>query len=121
MLGLDAPLACVDVRALQNSQELSDVTGPGVSLEETHSEGGAARVRSPLNAGVESFRDERNVLPSSSERRQLNPHHVQPIIQVVAEAARLHFGSQVTIGGGDYAHVDLNRPYGSDRCELSFL
>ena len=37
MLDLDAPLACVDMRALQNRQELSDVAGPGVSLQETHS------------------------------------------------------------------------------------
>ena len=88
MLGLDPSITGLDVRALERGEQLPDISGPRVGLQQAHGEWGAARVRSTLNASVEGFRDERNVLPSSSEGRQLNLHNVQPIVQVVAELAR---------------------------------
>src|SRR5439155_25580062 len=46
---------------------------------------------------------------------------VQPVIQVLAEAPRLHLGLEVLVGGREDAHVDLQGAVAADPLELALL
>ena len=46
---------------------------------------------------------------------------VQPIVEVLAEAALGHLLGQVAVGGRDDAHVHPRRPLGADRVDLALL
>ena len=46
---------------------------------------------------------------------------MQPVEQILAEAALLHIGDQIAIGGGDDAHIDLDRLRAADRFDFAFL
>ena len=64
---------------------------------------------------------QRDVVAPLAQRRQLDADHVQPVEQVLAEAAVLHLALQVDVGGGDDAHVDLDRLHAAEAHELAFL
>ena len=55
------------------------------------------------------------------ERRHVDRHDVQAVEQVLAEPAVLHHLSEVAVGRGDDAHVDLNRARSAEPFELLFL
>src|SRR5690606_939720 len=46
---------------------------------------------------------------------------VQPVVEVLAEAAVVHLAAQVAVGGGDDAHVDPLRLDAADRLDLAVL
>src|SRR5579864_3867336 len=48
----------------------------------------------------------RNVFQALSEAGNANLDRIQPIEEVFAESSGGHFGAQVTVGGGDEAHID---------------
>ena len=50
--------------------------------------------------------DRRQVLAALAQRRHADLDHVQPVVQVLAEAAGLHLGAEVLVRGADDAHVD---------------
>ena len=50
------------------------------------------------------------VLGPLAERRQLDRHHVEPVVEVLAEAARRDRVLEVAVRGRDDAHVDAQRP-----------
>ena len=50
-----------------------------------------------------------DVLLALAQGRQADLDHVEPVEQVVAEGARPHQRLQVAVGGGDDAHVRLDR------------
>ena len=62
-----------------------------------------------------------NVLAPLAQRRQVDRHHVEPVVQVLAEAAVARFGQQVAIAGGDDAGVDADGLRVADALELAFL
>ena len=47
-----------------------------------------------------------DVLGPLAQRRHAHGHDVEPVEEVLAEAARLHLGGEVAVGRGDEAHVD---------------
>ena len=67
----------------------------------------------------EEVRDQqRDVLAAAIERGHLDVHHVQPVIQVLAELALGEQLLQVAVGGGDDPHVHrqcLRAAYGADQ------
>ena len=75
--------------------------------------GGKARQKMPGQR-----RDVRRPL---AQRRHRDRKHVQAVEQIFAEAARFHVGDQVAIGGGDDAHIDLDRLARADRLDLALL
>ena len=46
---------------------------------------------------------------------------MEPVVEILAEAARLHLGLGVLVGGGDDAHVDLHRLGAAHRADLAVL
>ena len=51
----------------------------------------------------------RQITRSVAQRRQLNRDHVQAEEQVFAKAAVGHRAGQILVGGGENAHIDLDR------------
>ena len=57
----------------------------------------------------------------SRKRRHHDGEHVQAVIKVFAEVAFARHHRQVAVGGGDDAHIDLDRALGADRIDFAFL
>ncbi len=62
-----------------------------------------------------------NVALALAQRRQRHRHHVEPVVEVLAEAPGLHLGGQVAVGGRHQAHVDLQRLGAAHALELAVL
>ena len=69
----------------------------------------------------EVLHEQRDVLLPLAQRRQLHRDHVQPVVQVLAELAVCDHPSEVAVGGGDHAHVHLDRVRVADPLELALL
>jgi hypothetical protein len=63
----------------------------------------------------------RDVLGPLPQRRHVDGEDVEAVVEVLAEAALSDLVCQVTIGRGDNAHVDLDRPGAAEPLELAFL
>ena len=62
-----------------------------------------------------------DVLAPLPQRRQVNRHHVQPVVQVLAEVVLVDLLQQVAVAGGDDARVDADRLRVADALELALL
>src|SRR3989449_11680652 len=84
--------------------DLGGATGPlaVVLLEEVVDEEGD--VRAPL-----------------AQRGHDDGDDLEPVEEVLAEVPGLDLGRQLLVGGGDYAHVDLEDAVGADRADLAVL
>ena len=114
-----------DDGALQDVLELADVAGPVVAPRAS-----ASRRQGCVSIRLLSARDrpphqvldeQRDVLAAIAQRRERDREHVEPIVQVAAEAALAHFLGQIAVGRGDDAHVDVHRARAAQPLELSFL
>ena len=56
-------------------------------------------------AGEEVIGENQNVLAPRAQRRQLQNHRREPMVELPPEAARRHRGRQILAGGGDDPHV----------------
>ena len=56
-----------------------------------------------------------------AQRRNIQRHHVEPVVQIFAESALLERRAQVLVGGGDHAHVDAARDVAAQALELALL
>ena len=63
----------------------------------------------------------RDVVRPLAQRRQHEREHVQPVVEVLAEAAVGHHPGQVAVGGRDHPHVDLDRLRAAEALELLLL
>jgi hypothetical protein len=61
------------------------------------------------------------VVQALAQRRQPDRQHVQPVVEVGAEAAGGHHRRQVAAGGGDHAHVDALDAVAAQRLDLLLL
>ncbi len=104
--------------------ELSDVSRPFVFHEGPH------RVRldaehflaEPRVVFFEKMRDEqRNVLLSFPQGRQMNVNNVQSIEEVLSKQSLLNSRSQILIGGGHEPHLHLGGGDAAHPFELAFL
>src|SRR5262245_47048902 len=64
---------------------------------------------------------ERDVGPSLAKRGHFEWKHVEPVEQVRSEGAVGDRGAQISIGGGDDAHVRLDRSATADSLEFALL
>ena len=53
-------------------------------------------------------RHQRNVLAPIAQRRNLDRHHAQPIIQILAESAGADLAAELAIRGSNDADIDLD-------------
>src|SRR6266699_2008503 len=74
----------------------------------------AAAVRGVLD-------EQRQVLDPLAQRREHDRDDVQAVVEVLAEAPRLHLGLEVLVGGGEDADVDLERAVAAHPLELALL
>ena len=64
---------------------------------------------------------QRQVLAPLAERRERDGHHVDAVVEVLAEATVAHQGLQIAMGRGEEPHVDRDRPARPDALELALL
>jgi hypothetical protein len=91
--------------------ELAHVAGPRMRVEHRHASADTARMRlpSPRQSGPRKWPHQiRDILGAIAQRRHGDREDVQPIEQVLAEAAVLHVGDAVAVGRRDDAHVHLD-------------
>ena len=70
----------------------------------------------------EEVRDQqRDVFAPAVERRHLDVHDVQAVVEVFAELAAHHELLQVAVRGRDHAHVDRDGVGGADGADLVLL
>ena len=62
-----------------------------------------------------------DIAASFPQRRHRDWKHIQAVVKIRAEAARSHLRLQVAIGGGDHAHVGMQRARAADAIELTRL
>ncbi|MNF80821.1 hypothetical protein D3C84_630740 [compost metagenome] len=70
-------------------------------------------------AAEEMLGQGRNVFATIRQPWNVDADHVQAVEQVLSELARVHQGFQVLVGGGDDAHVHLDRYMAADPVELT--
>src|SRR5690242_7094768 len=69
----------------------------------------------------ESVGEERNVLGTIPERRDLDGDHAQTEVEVAPKTASFCFGSEIPVGRRDDSHVDFDRRRTANALELLFL
>src|SRR6187397_2128708 len=65
--------------------------------------------------------ERRQILPPLPQRRHRDRKNVEPVVQVPAERASVHFLREVAVGGGDDQNVYSRRPRAAETLELSLL
>ena len=91
-------------------RKLADVARPGVALHQGHGLGREALdVGAVLRAEAleEGHGQQGDVALALAQGRQVDRHHVEPIIEVLAERPFGDHLGQVAVGGGDQADVDV--------------
>ena len=104
--------------------ELADVARPVVGGEQRQRLGGNAADALALlgaEAGEKAPGEIGHVAGAGAQRRNRDREDVEPVEQVLAEAARLHEFDQVLVGRRDQADVDLDRAARADRIDLALL
>ena len=97
-------------RAVDEVLELAHVAGVVVLQEEVHRlAGDAAGLALVGEAPQEVVDQERDVLAPLAQRRQRDRDDVQAEEEILAEVAGPDHGLEVAVGGGDEAHVHLDR------------
>ena len=69
----------------------------------------------------EMRRKQRDVLAPLGERRKAHRHHVEAVVEVLAEPAGGFLRLEVPVGGRNHADVDRDRLRRADRADLAFL
>ncbi len=75
----------------------------------------------PVEAEEEGPGQLQHVLAPRPQRRDGEVHHVQPVVEVLAELAPLHQLAEVAVGGGQDAHVHALRAVLAHRADLALL
>src|SRR5215471_17181716 len=104
--------------------QLAHIPRPSVADEHCERLGIDARYALALLGGEasEEMPDQfGDILRPLGEGRDADREYVQPIEQILAEAAGFHIGDEVAVGRGDDPHVDLYRLARADRLDLVFL
>ena len=65
--------------------------------------------------------EQRNILAAFTQRRNLEPHDIQSIEEILAETTRCDFALEVARRGGDDPNVDLDGLGFSDGSNFLFL
>src|SRR5215472_4017365 len=65
--------------------------------------------------------EQRNILPTLAQRREMNGKNIQPIVKVLAEFVRVHHFRKIPIRGSDQANIDLPGTSAPQTLEFLFL
>src|SRR5438552_1496036 len=104
--------------------ELAHVSLPFVRAERAVGVGGEGprrALQARRGRGEEVLDQERQVLDPLAQRREDDRDDVRPVVEVLAEAPRLHLGLEVLVGGGEDADVDLEGAVAAHPLELALL
>jgi len=96
-------------RALEHVRQLADVAGPRVARER-RARLGREPLRGPRVLGArapqEVLGEQLDVAGALAQRRQRDRDRREPVVEILAEAARAHRGGEVLVGRGDELHVE---------------
>ena len=124
VLGLHLVVLDHDEQPLDRVLQLADVAAPGVAAEGLdRRRGEASRPHVVLGAELprEVLDEGRQVLRALAQGRHADRDHGEPEEEVLAEAALLDLLLEVLVGGGDDAHVHLDRLLRADALDLALL
>src|SRR5213594_539444 len=113
-----------DDRTVQHVLQLAHVARPVVArqhLERARRHAAHVAVALARRLTHEVLDQVRDVLPPLAERRHADRHDVQAIVEVLAELARPHRGSEIHVGCGAHAHVDRDGPEPAESLDLALL
>ena len=111
-------------RARNHVLEFAHVAGPGVAQQGVDGAGVEANrphAHAPPGHVAKVASQQRDVLAAITQGRRGQRIHVQAVEEVGAKAARGHLGNQIAVGGGQDAHVDLQRAVSAHALDLAFL
>lgn len=109
-----------DESALENAQKLAHIAGPRMRLKQPHDQWrhsarshawstalGTARAAHPGRALLpeEVLNQERYIALSGAERRELEPKHVEAVVEIFAKPAFTNFCTKVPLGRRNYSYV----------------
>ena len=109
---------------LRHILQLADVAGPAVALQKRYgldAEAYLAQSEALGEVGGELAEEEVDVLLTLAQRRHHYPGGVEPVVEILAEAALLHGVVEVDVRGRDYADIRLLHLRGPDLYELAAL
>src|SRR5215469_9003434 len=113
MLGSDhLPVRDEDDRTLDLVLELADVSRPVEPREHAECRRCNAAWTSSVSLGGQTQQvigEDRNVLAALPQGRQPDREHTDPIVEVVAEAARLHLVYELAVRRSDDANIHFAR------------
>jgi hypothetical protein len=67
------------------------------------------------------LRQLRNIFPALTQRRHINSHDVQAVIEILAKAPGAHLFRQIAMGGGNQPHINGKRLVAADALHLALL
>ena len=98
--------------SLRKVLELTDIAGPGIFLESINERGRNLKRKKTVFAGKESnelIQQNRQILKSVSQGRNMDVKDVQPEKQITSEIAISNLGGQVAVGGSNDSHINRNK------------
>src|SRR5262245_44767089 len=113
-----------DHRAVQDVLELAHVAWPVVAREHLEGAGGYAAYVAVTLAGdlAHEVLDEcRNVLAPLAERRHVDGHDVEPVVEVLTERALAHRAPEIHVRRRQDPHVDRHRADPAEPLDLALL
>jgi hypothetical protein len=113
-----------DDGAMQDVLELAHVAGPVVAREHLEGTGRhAAHVAVALAGDLahEVLDECGNVLAPLAERRHVDRHDVEPIVEVLAERALAHGAPQIHVGRRQDPHIDRHGAHPAQPLDLALL
>ena len=108
-------------RALDRVAKLAHVAGPRVPSQHRPHFRGERRHRKPVarrQTGQEGLGQKLRVSFALAQRRQHERHHVQPVVQILAELAAAHSRGEVHVRRRDHADIHLARGLTADASDL---
>ena len=118
------PFAAEHHRHLHSILQLADISRPGVLRQPFDCLGGqrfAGEIFLAANFSHEMRRQTGDIRTSLAQRRHLNRNHVQPVVEILPEAALRDAFGQIAVGGGYQADVQANRFRAAQPLHLPFL
>ena len=104
--------------------QFADIARPWMGGKPRHRALGNPLVSDPpglADAPREVLRQQRDVLAAFSERRKLQCHHVEAVVEVLAETPLLDGQLDVRVGGGDDADIHAAGRRVAESSELTRL
>ena len=109
---------------LQHIAQFAHIARPGVVGHQpgrTVAEATKLFPPGPGKLGDHTLGQRQNILAPLAQRRNRDPPHIQPIIQILAEPAPLHFARQIQIGRANQPQIHRNLAQAADPEKLPLL